>query len=190
MRHQDKCGVLVEYTVGRVCNTRTWGGPQRGVEHQGGGVQVNAGNCILNICSHWLVFRCDMTTSASEHCFVYTFQLQLSDYKQKQSDWCTLKVQREGNGATWHKKHQEKFYYTFYPRSRKRFVGAESDVNVISAVTCCIIVWILHFLGTLTVKQYLNHKSQSSSSDFLWRVCLHWAIYWSRSKSGNLKTKR
>ena len=86
MRHQDKCGVLVEYTVGRVCNTRTWGGPQRGVEHQGGGVQVNAGNCILNICSHWLVFRCDMTTSASEHCFVYTFQLQLSDYKQKQSD--------------------------------------------------------------------------------------------------------
>jgi len=25
MRHQDKCGVLVEYTVGRVCNTRTCG---------------------------------------------------------------------------------------------------------------------------------------------------------------------
>ena len=35
---------------------------------------------------------------------------------------------------------KKKFDYSFHPRSRKRFVGAETDVIVISAVTCRIIV--------------------------------------------------
>ena len=90
--------------------------------------------------------------------------MQLSDYAREALYEYSVRAME------WSDMTQEaprKVLTTAYPRSRQRFVGAESDVNVVSAVTCCIFVRILHFLGTPTVKQYPNHKSQSSNYDFL-----------------------
>ena len=64
-------------------------------------------------------------------------------------------------GGQWSDMTQEaprKVLTTAYPRSRQRFVGAESDVNVVSAVTCCQAQVQVQVPGQVKVRSHVRSK--------------------------------